>query len=192
MTNPLICAISGEESVNAEMKSIFPSMQGTSATPTSCINEQSHEAVLSRADTLLKQLRSNPSATTIKNSRRRRKHVGKARDYQHNIVVVDYAGAKHPAVQVLHDYDKVYEGTLQFNSSMSEECIREEIARLIQQKKDSTFHDFSTITPKDFMFVKCVNRRIRIPYGKAVYDGDGIRELYRSANISHTTDKIIQ
>ena len=51
MTNPLICAVSGEESVNAEMKSIFPSMQGTSATPTSCINEQSHEAVLSRADT---------------------------------------------------------------------------------------------------------------------------------------------
>ena len=98
-------------------------------------------------------------------------------------MVVDYAGAKPPAVQVLHDYDKVYEGTLQFNSSMSEECIREEIARLIQQKKDSTFHDFSTITPEDFMFVKCVNRRIRIPDGKAVYDGDGIRELYRSANI---------
>ena len=65
---------------------------------------------------------------------------------------------------------------------MSEECIREEIARL-QQKKDDTFHDFSTITPEDFMFVKCVNRRIRIPDGKAVYDGDGIRELYRSANI---------
>ena len=78
-------------------------MQGTSA---SCINEQSHEAVLCRADTLLKQQRSNPSATTIKNSRRRRKHVGKARDYQRNIVIVDYADAKPPAVQVLHDYDK--------------------------------------------------------------------------------------
>jgi hypothetical protein len=95
----------------------------------SCINEQSHEAVLSRADTLLKQLRSNPSATTIKNSRRRRKHVGKARDYQRNIVVVDYAGAKPPAVQVLHDYDEVYEGTLQFNSSISEECIGRGVGR---------------------------------------------------------------
>ena len=107
-------ALSGEESVNAEMKSVFPSIQGPSATP---IDVQSHEAVLSRADTLLKQLRSNPSGTMNRNVRKRRKHIGKCRDYQRNIVVVDYPGGKPPAVQVLHDYDKVYEGTLLFNTT---------------------------------------------------------------------------
>ena len=96
---------------------------------------------------------------------------------------IDYPGPNPPALQVLNDYDKVYEGTLLFNSSMSEDDSREEIASLIQQKKDTTFCDFSTISPEDFRFVKCVNRRVRVPDGKAVYDGDGIRELYRAANI---------
>lgn len=64
-----------------------------------------------------------------------------------------------------------------------EDDIREEIASLVQQKKDTTFCDFSTISPEDFRFVKCVNRRVRVPDGKAVYDGDGTRKLYRAANI---------
>ena len=96
--------------------------------------------------------------------------------------MIDYPGRSPPAVQVLHDYDKVYEGTLSFNSNMTENDIREEIAGLIQQK-ENTFLDFSKIEPEDFVFVKCVNRRVRVPDGKAVYDGNGIKELYRSANI---------
>ena len=142
----------------------------------------SHEAVMARADKLLTQLWGNPSSVTTKNTRRRRKHIGRCREYQRNIVVIDYPGSNPPAVQVLHDYDKVYEGTLAFNNGMSESDIREEITGLIQQK-ECTFLDFSKVQPEDFMFVKCVNRRVRVPDGKAIYDGNGMKEIYRSANI---------
>lgn len=165
------------------MKNIFPSMQTNPYTSSAHLNSgKSHESVLARADRLLTELRSNPTSTTTKNTRKRRRHVGKCREYQRNFVVIDYPGDNPPAVQVLHDYDKVYEGALLFNVTMSEDEIRRQIAHLVQQKK-STFMDFSEMEPEDFMFVKCVNRRVWVPDGKAVYDGNGIRELYRSANI---------
>ena len=165
------------------MKTLFPSMQTTLSTPNACVNGDKHrEVLLARADRLLAELRSNPMSTTTKNTRKRRKHVGKCKEYQRSIVVIDYPGDNPPAVRVLHDYDKVYEGTLLFNVNRSEDEVREEITHLVQQKK-STFMDFSKLQPEDFIFVKCSNRRIRVPDGKAVYDGNGIKELYRSANI---------
>lgn len=173
----ILSLYSGEENVNDEMKKIFPSMQTNPSTSSAhLISDKSHESVLARADRLLTELRSNP---TSKNTRKRRRHVGKCREYQRNFIVIDYPGHNPPAVQVLHDYDKVYEGTLLFNVTMSEGEIRRQISHLVQQKK-STFMDFSEIEPEDFMFVKCVNRRVQVPDGKAVYD---VRELYRSANI---------
>ena len=60
---------SGEESVSAEMKSIFPSMQPTSSRNTD--EQQSHEALMARADKLFTQLRGNPSSVASKNTRRR-------------------------------------------------------------------------------------------------------------------------
>ena len=101
---------------------------------------------------------------SLKDSRKRRKYSGKCRQYQRNIIVVDYPGPKRPAVQVLHDYDKVYEGTLRFDSKMSEDDIRYEICQMVKLKK-SMFFDFTEITSDDFVFVKCTNRRLRIPDG---------------------------
>ena len=160
------------------MKNIFPSMQMKPST-SNLSSDRSHEGLLARADRLITELRSKPTSATTKNTRKRRKHSGKCREYQRNIIVIDYPGDKPPAVQVLHDYDKVYEGTLLFNANMSEDEIREEITHLVRQKK-STFMDFSKIHSEDLMFVKCVNRRVRVPDGKALYDGNG---LYRSSNI---------
>ena len=50
------------------------------------------------------------------------------------MVVINYYRKKPPAVQVLHDYDKLYEGSLTFASATSEDSIREEIAQLMQEK----------------------------------------------------------
>jgi hypothetical protein len=170
-------SLSGESVVNEEIKNIFPSTSTTSTSQT-----LGHQDVLARADRLLTQLRKKPASLSEKHVRRRRKHTGKSREYQRNLVVIDYPGKKPPAVQVLHDYDKVYEGSLSFTSAMSEDSIREEIAQLIQEKI-SDLYDFTSVEPNDFEFVKCVNKRVRAPDGKACYDGDGIRDLYRCANI---------
>lgn len=51
------------------------------------------------------------------------------------------------------------------------------------EKKESLIHDSSAITPQDFVFVKCINRRVRVPDGQAVYDGEGLKSLYRSGNM---------
>ena len=168
----------GESVVNEELKSVFPTTSTTTV-----VDTPSHQDVLARADRLLVQLRSKPGSLTDKHVRRRRhKHSGKTREYQRNLIVLDYPGKKPPAVQVLHDYDKVYEGSLSFTSAMKEYSIREEIAQLVQEKT-SDLYDFTSIEATDFEFVKCVNRRVRVPDGKACYDGDGIRDLYRCANI---------
>ena len=65
---------------------------------------------------------------------------------------------------------------------MSEDDIREEISELVHQES-SDIYDLSAVCPADFEFVKCVNRRVRAPGGKAIYDGNGLRELYRTGSI---------
>ena len=74
---------------------------------------------------------------------------------------------------------------------MSEDCIREEIVFLLE-KKESSINDFSNIMPEDFVFVKCVNRRVRVPDSQDIYDGEGLKSLYRTGNIIHPTDQIVQ
>ena len=90
------------------------------------------------------------------------------------MVVVDFPGHKAPDLQILHEYDKVFEGPLCFSDSMSEEDVRDEIIHLLSQK-ESLFHDFQLIGPDDFAFVRCVNRRVRLPDGKPIYDGKGLK-----------------
>ena len=74
----------------------------------------------------------------------------------------------------------MYEGSLSFTSAMSECCIHEEIAQLVQEKTSDIIYEF---TANDFEFVKCVNQRVRVPDGRECYNGDGIHDFYRSANI---------
>lgn len=125
------------------MKAIFPGGQGPS-NQASASGETSHETVVARADKLLTQLRSNP-ASGLRNVRRHgKKYTSKSREYQRNLVVLDYPGHSPGAVQVLHDYDKIYEGTLVFDSSMTEDCIRNQIVRLLK-RKESDINDYSEV-----------------------------------------------
>ena len=124
---------------------------------------------MANAERMLTQLRSKP----VDFSRRRRKRIGACKDFQRNLIVIDYPGTTFSAVQVLHDYDKVYQGVLLFNTKMSEDEIREEISELIHQET-SDMYDLSSVCPADFEFVKCINRRVRALGGKAVFDGNGL------------------
>lgn len=62
------------------------------------------------------------------------------------------------------------------------EAIRDEISSLIREK-ESDLYVFSNIDTNDFQFIKCVNRRLRVPDGKPVYDGEGLKSVYRSGSI---------
>ena len=118
----IICVI-GESVVNEEIQSVFPSISTMTVVDTPC-----HQDVLAHADRFLVQLQLKPGSLPEKHVRHRRKHIGKSREYQRNLIVLDYPGKKPPAIQVLHDYDKVYEGSLSFMSAMNECSIREAIA----------------------------------------------------------------
>lgn len=69
-----------------------------------------------------------------------------------------------------------------FNNASTEEDIRDEVISLVKEK-ESCIHDFSGIGHNDFVFIKCVNRRLRVPDGKGVYDGEGLKSLYKSRSI---------
>ena len=65
---------------------------------------------------------------------------------------------------------------------MTETEIRKKIASLIREKK-SLFNDYEAIGDNDFAFVRCINRRIRVPDGEMTFDANGIRRVYRSGAI---------
>ena len=102
-----------------------------------------------------------------------------SRDYQRNLVVVDYPCSSPPSV---HDYDKVFDGPFHFSSSMSEDEVRHEIVSLVRQKK-SMFHNFDDLNEDDFVFVKCANRRVRIPDGEVMYSGESLKNIYKSGSV---------
>ena len=65
------------------------------------------------------------------------------------------------------------------------EAIRDEISSLIREK-ESDLYDFSNIDTNDFQFIKCVNRRLRVPDGKPVYDGEGFLKEIFERNLLHS------
>jgi len=83
-------------------------------------------------------------------------------------VLVDYLGKHASDIVPIREYDKVFDGSIRFSSNMDEE-IREEIARVLS-RKSSVFHDLSGIKPNDFTFVKCANKKVRVPDGDMPFD----------------------
>ena len=158
---------------------MFPSTssQTSASTPT-------HEDIISKANRLLTSLRSDPSSVSGRHSKQRKRHhaaVGE-RGYQKNLVVIEFPGDSPPDVQALHDYDKLYEGSLTFSSSMTEEEIRERISNLVR-KKESLFNNYEAISNNDFEFVRCVNKRVKVPDGEIVYNGSTIRQIFPSGAV---------
>jgi hypothetical protein len=163
-----------DSQVNKEVQDVFSGHTGSLA-------PSMHEDVINRANRLLTTLRSKPLPMSLPR-RKRRRPTACEKHYQRNLVIVDFPGAEAPDVQKLHDWDKVYEGTLSFDTSMSERDIRDEVSRLVSQKQ-SIINDYRTISGFDFEFVKCVNRKIRVPDGDTQFDGSGLRRVYPSGAV---------
>ncbi len=74
-------------------------------------------------------------------------------------------------------------GCIRFDTDMTENDIRDEIVRLVRQKKETITHDFSCMVQSDFDFVKCVNRQVKIIDGDSPFDGSGINQVYKNGAI---------
>ncbi len=66
-----------------------------------------------------------------------------------------------------------------YTSTMSETDMRNEIVRLVKQKKIST-HELQLIDPKDFDFVRCVSKTVKVIDGDTPFDANGISQVYKN------------
>ena len=145
--------------------------------PSQSGGKQSHESLIARASRLCHELRTDPSKVATSRGRKRKHHNMKVKEWQKNLVLIDYPG-KHPSdIVPIREYDKVFDGSIRFSSNMDEEEIRVEIARVLS-RKSSVFHDLSGIKPNDFTFVKCANKKVRVPDGDTPFDAQGISHTY--------------
>lgn len=156
------------------------SSSNTNSSDTSSSNNDG--SVLARADKLCKQLRLKRSANRRSSIYKSSKRVCAAKEVQKGLVVIDFQGYSPPQVVSLKEYQKIYDGCIRYMSNMSEDEIRNEIVRLVRQKESIT-HDFSSITPTDFDFVRCVNRQVRAIDGDVPFDSDGISQVYKNGAI---------
>jgi len=141
----------------------------------------SSESLLERASTLCKQLRGK----TIHNRRSGAKpyqHAPIAKESQKGLLLFDFQGNKPSGVLLLHECEKLYDGTMRYRSDMTEAEIREEITRLIRQKECQT-HDLGCLMPFDFNFVRCANCRVKSVDGDAPFDANGIGQVYKNGAI---------
>ena len=166
-----MCADS--EKITAEVKAAFGHGE-----PKRDVGRTSHEGLIARATQLCKELRSDPSKVLAKHSKGRRKRKRECvKEHQKNLVLVDYPGSNPHDVMPLHEYEKVFDGSICLNSDMDEEEIRAEIARVLRDKTSVT-HDLSGMQGNDFIFVKCANRKVRVPDGNSPFDFKGISHTY--------------
>ena len=170
----LLCVDS--EKVTAEVKGVFGHAEANRADGKLA---PSHETLIERATRLCNELHSDPAKVAAKHSkggRKRKRENVKAKQYQKNLVLIEFPG-KHPsAVVPMREYEKVFDGSIRFSSIMDED-IREEIARVLRSKA-SVIHDLSGVTPEDFSFVKCANKKVRVPDGDPPFDAQGIIHTY--------------
>lgn len=170
----------GKKEISSELKRSFGTAQGDQAGPSKVSTD---ESLMAKAQRMIGELKSDPLMLTERHKKRRKQTRLSntwSREFQKNLVVIDYQGS-NPS-PVLHDYDKVYEGPVTFFSGMSEEDVREAIASLVKRKKSIT-HTFIGLGGKDFEFVKCANRHVRVLDGEVTYDGNGIKNMYRSGSV---------
>ncbi len=82
----------------------------------------------------------------------------------------------------LHEYDKLFDGCMRYDSNMSEEDIRCEIVRLLGQK-ENVIHDLSQVTKNDIDFVRCSNRKVKSIDGDVPFDSNGINQVYKNGGV---------
>ena len=100
------------------------------------------------------------------------------------MIVIDYQVNENEASEVLplHEYEKIYDGSIRFFSDDSEEIIRHEIVRLIQNKQ-TDMYNFTGLAITDIDFVRCSNKRVRGVDGDVPFDANGIKQFYRNGGL---------
>ena len=174
--------IAGDTRVRSEMRGLFGQGRANSeGSKSQSEASTSSESLLERASTLCKHLRGK----TIHNRRKGAKPYQRAptaKESQKGLVLIDFQGNKPSGVLPLHEYEKLYDGTMRYRSDMTEAEIREEITRLVRQKECQT-HDLGCLMPSDFNFVRCANRRVKSVDGDAPFDANGIGQVYKNGAI---------
>ena len=96
-------------------------------------------------------------------------------------MVVDYQGdaASNSSIS---DKEKLYDGSMRCRSDMTESDIRSEIVRLLRQNNKAT-HILQLINSKDFDFVWCMNKTIKVIDGSAPFDANGLNQVYKNSYI---------
>lgn len=123
----------------------------SSATTSASTSNPVKQGLLARAANLCTQLKSRKSV--------RGRKVHSIKEVQKGLVLIDFQEEKSDIP--LREYDKLYDGSMRYSSDMSERDIRNEIVRLVKQKKTAT-HNLQFMQPEDFNFVRCVNRHVMV------------------------------
>lgn len=134
------------------------------------------DSLLVRAEVL--RLKNRKKFSSTRNKRRSQFSV---KEMQKGLVVIDYHGDVTSSVSLSED-DKLYDGSIRYTSNMSESEMRNEIVRLVKQKKLSTHH-LQLIKPEDFDFVRCINRTVKVIDGDTPFDANGISQVYKNGCI---------
>ena len=79
--------------------------------------------------------------------------------HQKIFVLLEYPGSYPCVVTPLREYE---DGSIHFSNDMNEDEIQKEIARVLRDKT-SVSHDLCVIHGNDFTFVKCANKKVRVP-----------------------------
>ena len=136
--------------------------------------------MLSRTEGLCRKIRQGKGFNRRKGFYKGYKLTGK--ELQKNLVLIDYQGEEATEVAPLREYEKIYDGCMRFKSDMKESDIREEICRLVSMKESIT-HSLGALSPSDFDFVRCANRRVRAIDGDTPFDASGISQVYKNGAI---------
>lgn len=169
--------------MSTELRSLFGPREQSSPVPSSSQpNSCPDDSLLSRAGRLCQQLRPGKKISCRKNVYKpyHKRPVGK--EIQKRLVLIDYQGDSPGEIVAFWEYQKLYDGSIRYRLEMSEDDIRQEIVRLLRQKESIT-HSLEVITPNDFDFVRCANRRVRRIDGDAPFDGAGISQVYSNGAI---------
>ena len=108
------------EKVTAEVKNVFGHGE-----PQQDVWNPHHESLVERASCLCKELRSDPAKVLSKHSKGGKKRKRESiKEYQKNLVDIDYPGRNPCDVTPLREYDKLLDGSIRFSSNMDEEDIK--------------------------------------------------------------------
>ena len=142
-----------------------------------------HDSIVAGVSRLVNNLQSN-TVTMIDRRKKNGHGIKKFKQvlehkFRKKLILLDYQGASDE-IETFSESDKLYDGTVEISTIMPEERVRNEIGNCLQ-RKENMMYNLSVIKDNDFEFVKCSNRKIRIPDGDHQYNGRIVKQIYSGA-----------